>query len=175
MSTLLALACSLTLAAEPEAAQEPTVEAPSSHFFAPGVHVALNANLMADLSIGKYAYLGLAVQTFAIAHAISPSGGFPTSGTVFGGIALPLRRSEFWKLTLDVLPHVALIQLNGSVIFSGGVIGGLRLIHASGFTLGLKLPVFGYGGSVTVPRASVLFYYISSIFAVPLVTVGMTF
>lgn len=151
-----------------------SVEAPAQarHF---GVHLGLNATAAFDAELGDLFYGEVATQLTGLGALVAPEQGLVLSGFVMGGVTLPLVENPGYRLQFDVGPHLTLLRSYPVNLLSGGVVAGLRWVHARGLTLGLKLPLVGYAGSIDQPRGGLLYYYVAAIATAPLLTVGYSF
>ncbi|MFO0606027.1 MAG: hypothetical protein U0324_22770 [Polyangiales bacterium] len=140
-----------------------------------GVHLGLNATLMGDALIGRYAYVGIATQLTGVAAIFAPERNYVVSAVAFGGVALPLVERDALRLTADVTPALGVVHSAPVNLLTVGLLAGVRLVHRSGFTAALRLPLVGYAGSAQARRGSVYYYYLSAIPSVPILTVGYTF
>lgn len=140
-----------------------------------GVHLGLNATLMGDARIGRYVYVGLATQLTGVAAIFDPQRNYVVSAVAFGGVALPLVERDALRLTADVTPALGVVHSAPVNFLTVGLLAGVRLVHRSGFTAALRLPLVGYAGSAQARRGSVYYYYLSAIPSVPILTVGYTF
>jgi hypothetical protein len=104
--------------------------------------------------------------------------------SIGGGVTLPLVAHSHWRA--DLFAQVLPLYMGGAYSYLGIGAGiGLRYAAASGFTLGLKLPVIGYAARVGHSpygydpsfRANEGFgyYYLASLLGMPLLSVGYRF
>ena len=149
-----------------------SAQAPSRRY---GLHVGLNATLTFDAAIGRYAYGGVSTQLTGLGALAEPQRNYVVSALLFAGAALPVLRRESLRLTVDVTPALGWLYANPVNMLSAGLLAGLRLVHRSGFTAALRLPLVGYAGSPQAPRGGVYYYYLSAIPTAPLITLGYTF
>jgi hypothetical protein len=146
--------------------------APARRF---GLHLGLNATLTFDLSLGRWLYGGVTTQLTGVAFLANPDRNYVVSALVFGGVALPLVEGPSVRLTADVTPMASYFHSAPVNMLNVGLLAGLRMVHASGFTLALKLPLVGYAGAPDAQRGGLLYYYTGAIATVPLLTVGYSF
>lgn len=140
-----------------------------------GFHLGLNATLTVDLALGRYAYGGLSTQLTGLGALADPQRNYVVSALLFGGVAVPVVERASMRLTADLTPAVGWLYSAPVNMLTVGFLAGLRLVHRSGFTAAIRLPVVGYAGSPQAPRGSVYYYYLSAIPTAPLLTVGYTF
>ena len=171
MSFALRLALGVLLFGSSAAAQT----SPATPSRRVGVHIGLNGTLTADLALGRFFYGGVSTQLTGLAALAEPQRNYVVSALVFAGVALPLVERESLRLTADVTPSVGWLYSAPVNMVSAGLLAGVRLVHRSGFTAALRLPLVGYAGSPQVPRGSLYYYYITAIPTAPLLTLGYTF
>ena len=123
----------------------------------------------------RYSDCGLGTQLTGFAALAGPERKYVGSALVFAGGALPLGERESLRLTADITPSVGWLYSAPVNMVSAGLLAGVRLVHRSGFTAALRLPLVGYAGSPQVPRGSLYYYYITAIPTAPLLTLGYTF
>jgi len=140
-----------------------------------GVHLGLNATLTFDVALGRYFYGGASTQLTGLGALGDPKRNYTVSLLLFGGVALPLYESRNLRLTADLTPALGFTRSAPVNFLTVGFLAGLRLVHSSGFTVGLKLPLVGYAGSPTAQRGSLYYYYIQAIPTVPVLTFGYSF
>ena len=140
-----------------------------------GVHLGLNATAAFDAELGERFYGQIATQLTGLGNIVAPREGLVLSAFVMAGVTLPLMERPGSRLNLDVGPHLTLLRSYPVNLMAGGVVAGLRWVFANGLTLGLKLPIAGYAGSLNEPRGSVLYYYVAAVPTVPLLSVGYSF
>jgi hypothetical protein len=140
-----------------------------------GLHLGLNGTLLFDASFGRYAYTGFATQLTGAGAIADPSRNYVLSALAFGGVALPLVERASVRLTADVTPALSFFRSAPVNMLNVGLLAGVRLQHASGFTVALKLPLVGWAAAPDAQRASLLYYYIGAIVTVPALTLGYSF
>jgi hypothetical protein len=182
--SVLSIVCSIvTPIAAPVASLAPPPAAPVTTLAPPtsrvrrrfGLHLGLNATLTFDASFGRFWYTGVSTQLTGIAALADSERNFVVSLVAFGGVALPLVDREAFRLTADITPALGFVRSAPVNFFTVGLLAGVRLVHRSGFTAALHLPLVGYAGAPQARRGSVYYYYLSALPSVPLVTVGYTF
>lgn len=174
MSALLVLMVlqSAPAAAVDEPAAQPAFTASDQRI---GVHLGLNATAAIDAEFGELFYGQFATQLTGAGNIVAPRQGLVLSAFLMGGVTLPLMERSSSRLHLDVGPHVTILRSFPVNMLAGGVVAGLRWVFANGLTLGLKVPVVGYAGSLNEPRGSILYYYVAAVPTVPLFSVGYSF
>lgn len=171
---VFAVAAQVAAAAAPPASPAgPAAAGPAARRY--GVHLGLNATLLGDARVGRYGYVGLATQLTGLGALVAPERNFVVSAVAFGGVALPLVQRDALRLTADLTPALGVVHSEPVNLLTVGLLAGLRLVHRSGFTAALRLPLVGYAGSPQARRGSVYYYYLSAIPSVPIVTLGYTF
>jgi hypothetical protein len=169
----------IVFAVTSQVATAPTVGAVSSERTVAsrryGIHLGLNATLTFDATWGRWVYTGLSTQLTGLGALFDPERNYVVSALVFAGVALPLVEREAFRLTVDGTPSVGFLRSAPVHFVTVGLLAGLRLVHRSGFTVALRLPVLGYAGAPQAARGSVYYYYLSAIPTVPLVSLGYTF
>lgn len=168
---VFAVAAQVAAAAPPPANNPPPARALRRY----GVHLGLNATLTGDALIGRYVYVGLTTQLTGVGAIFAPERNYVVSAVAFGGVALPLVERDALRLTADVTPALGVVHSEPVNFLTVGLLAGVRLVHRSGFTAALRLPLVGYAGSPQARRGSVYYYYLSAIPSVPILTVGYTF
>jgi hypothetical protein len=149
-----------------------------------GIHVAANLGLFAiDVQAGHF--YGMIAGNAAVPLL---SNGDYASFTALGGYSAALRRSTrgAWKmdLMLQVTPgwtrwfpsETPTSTLYGFV--GVGATVGFRYESRGGFSLGFRIPVFGYAIGRTGPRGTIVGvgnYYLASIVSLPIVSFGYRF
>lgn len=139
------------------------------------MHLGLNATLTADVAIGRFAYGGVSTQLTGVGALFDSQRNYVVSALLFGGVALPLIERSSLRLTADITPSFGWLYSAPVNLLSVGLLAGIRVVHRSGFTAALRLPVVGYAGSPQAPRGSVYYYYLSAIPTAPIITLGYTF
>lgn len=172
MSLAHRLALVILTSGSAAAAQPPPRAAPRPRF---GLHVGLNATLTFDAAVGRYAYGGVSTQLTGLGALADPQRNYVVSALVFGGAAIPVVERDALRLTVDVTPSVGWLYSAPVNMVTVGLLAGVRLVHRSGFTAALRLPLVGYAGSPQAPRGSVYYYYLSAIPTAPILTLGYTF
>lgn len=171
----------------PAAAADSTtaVAPPSQTYF--GVHVGLNLGLVSvDAMINRF-YV-FAAGNFGV--PLVTNGGV---GAVIAGIGYNIAISQpgdsMWFMDFIGMVPVGWLQTGCFVSpcpnqpYGGFGVGvGFRLLHRSGFTLGFKIPVFGFtvgpaasAGSGFQGASSVGLFYLAALIALPLVSFGFRF
>ena len=102
-----------------------------------------------------------------IGALVDSSHNWVVSAQLFAGGSLPLVENANLRLTLDVTPALTYVYSAPVNLFSIGLLAGLRIVHSTGFTIALRLPLIGYAGSFEPSRGSLYYYYISAIPTVP--------
>lgn len=153
----------------------PPIEAPAWRTRRFGVHLGLNGTFTFDASIGRFLYVGATTQLTGLAAPFVPDRNFNLSLLAFGGVALPLVERESLRLTADIAPSFAYTRAAPVNLLSVGLLAGVRLVHRSGFTFAVKLPLVGYAGAPDAQRGGLMFYYINAIVVVPAITFGYSF
>jgi hypothetical protein len=164
-----AAAAVLSLSA-PAAAQSPPPRAVRV-----GVHVGLNATLAVDVLIGRIGYVSVATQLTGFGALADPQRNYIISALAFGGVALPLLDRPALRVTADLTPSLGYVRSAPVNFVTVGLLAGVRLVHRSGFTAALRLPVVGYAAAPQAQRGSALYYYLTAIPSVPLLSLGYTF
>jgi hypothetical protein len=177
--TLLSIAFTIVAPVVLPASAPPTVAPPTVTAPRPlrryGLHLGLNATLTFDATIGRYVYAGATTQLTGLGALADSERNYVVSALVFGGVALPLVERDSLRLTADVTPAVGFIHSAPVNFVTVGLLAGVRLVHRTGFTAAIHLPLVGYAGAPQARRGSVYYYYLSAIPTVPLITVGYTF
>jgi hypothetical protein len=140
-----------------------------------GLHLGLNATLTFDASFGRYVYAGVTTQLTGLGALADPERNYVVSAVAFGGVALPLIERDALRFTVDVTPAVGFVRSAPVNFVTVGLLAGVRVVHRTGFTAALHLPVVGYAGAPQARRGSVYYYYLSAIPSVPVLTLGYTF
>ncbi len=146
---------------------------PASRRF--GVHLGLNATLTVDARFGRYFTAGLSTQLTGLGALADSERNYIVSALAFGGVALPFVDNGRVRITADLTPALGYVRSAPVQFVTVGLLAGVRLVHRSGFTAGLHLPVVGYAGAPDARRGSVYYYYLSAIPTAPLVTLGYSF
>jgi hypothetical protein len=144
-----------------------------------GVHAALNIGLLSvDLHVNhSYSFIGGNIGVPLV------SNGTLGAFSLGSGYSLPLSPPDESMWVLDLFGVVtpgwqsgwnATYTAQTNVPFVGVGVGlGFRYLHWTGFTLGIKAPVFGAainGGPS--PSDAVVTFYLSGLIAVPIVSLG---
>jgi hypothetical protein len=146
-----------------------------------GVHAGVNLGLFAvDLHAGHfYGYLaaGMGVTLLSDMRFGAFTGG--------AGYSLQLSRGRTSDWFMDMLVMGTggwqdALRQSGFVRYGYGGVGlglGFRFEHGSGFSLGFKIPLFGYafGADVLSSARGVGLYYLASLAALPIVSIGYRF
>ncbi|MDP3274657.1 MAG: hypothetical protein Q8Q09_05635 [Deltaproteobacteria bacterium] len=140
-----------------------------------GVHLALNATLLVDFSFARIGYAGFATQLTGLGALVSPERNYTLSAQVLGGVALPLHTGQSLRLTADLTPALTYFHSAPVNMLSVGFLAGIRMVHRSGFTAALRLPLVGYAGAPDAQRGSLLYYYYGAIVTVPFLSFGYSF
>jgi hypothetical protein len=140
-----------------------------------GLHLGLNATLTFDLALGRYFYGGFTTQLTGVGYFAEQSRNYVLSALAYGGVALPLVDGAALRLTVDVTPMASYFHSAPVNMLSVGLLGGLRVVHSSGFTAALRLPLVGYAGAPDAQRGGLTYYYIGAVPTVPILTFGYTF
>jgi hypothetical protein len=145
-----------------------------------GVHAALNVGLLSvDLHVDRsYTFIGGNIGVPLL------SNGSIGAFSLGSGYSLPLSPPDESMWVLDLFGVVTpgwqarwdpFYTVYSNTPFVGlGVGVGFRYLHWSGFTFGIKAPVFGAainGGAST--SESVLTFYLSGLIAVPIISFGL--
>ncbi len=164
------------------AAPAPASLAPSEHYF--GIHTGVNLGMIqVDMMSGRF--YGAASTTLGV--PLLSNGQWVVGNVMLGynlAISSPNESMWYFDIFAQVLP--GRLQLSGNS--GGGYCGfgfgvGLRYLHRSGLTLGLRLPVFGFGfgdaandgnGSFNGP-SSVGSYYLANLASSSIFTIGFRF
>lgn len=140
-----------------------------------GIHLGLNATLTVDVSPTRWFQAGCTTQLTGLGYLFDSQRNWVASVLLFAGAALPLIEGSAVRLTADIAPMVSYFHSAPVNMFNAGLLVGVRLVHASGFTLGTKLPLVGYAVAPDAGRSGLLYYYTGAIPTVPLLTVGYSF
>lgn len=140
-----------------------------------GVHLGLNLTFTFDLSVGRYFYGGATTALTGLGVIGNPNGNYTLSLLAFAGVGIPLVERDSLRFTFDVTPELRYVHASPVNLLGVGLMAGVRLVHRSGFTFAVKLPLAGYAGAPDARRGSLLNYYISSIPTVPIITFGYSF
>lgn len=140
-----------------------------------GVHLGINATLLFDVSAANVLYFGAATQLTGLAWFFDTARNFNLSLLAFGGVALPIIEREQVRFTLDAAPALTYTHAAPVNLLSVGVLAGVRVVHRSGFTFAVKLPIVGYAGAPDAQRGGLLMYYTNAIVTVPAITFGYSF
>lgn len=140
-----------------------------------GVHLGVNATLTFDVTLARYFYGGATTQLTGFGALASPNANYIASALLFAGVALPLYEGPSLRLTADLTPAFTYFHSNPVNMLNVGLLAGVRVVHASGFTVGLKLPLVGYAGAPDAQRGGLLYYYVGAILTVPVLTFGYSF
>ncbi|MCC6811933.1 MAG: hypothetical protein IT381_31205 [Deltaproteobacteria bacterium] len=146
-----------------------------------GIYAALHVGLIGvDLQAGHfYGYLagGVGWALLSDLRFGAFTGGAGYSVTIMRG------RTSDWKLDIlgmlgggwnDLWRGESLVRYG----YMGGGIGvGFRFEHQSGFSLGFKIPAFGYMGSPYIRRTrdGIVLFYMNAIASLPIVSFGYRF
>jgi hypothetical protein len=142
-----------------------------------GIHAAIPGTFAVDLQVGHfYAYLSAGVGVALFSN-------FEFAGaTVGAGYTLPIRKTRRGEWKMDFLGIIGAgreLASNGLFygFYGGGVGLGFRYEDASGFTLGFKVPIFGYeaGNHIRNTRQGLGLWYLNAAASVPLASVGYRF
>lgn len=140
-----------------------------------GVHLGINATFTFDVSAGRIWYFGATTQLTGLAWLASTERNFNVSLLAFGGVGLPVIEHEGLRFTVDVAPALTYTHAAPVNLLSVGLLAGVRLVHRSGFTFAVKLPLVGYAGAPDAQRGGLLMYYTNAIITVPAITFGYSF
>jgi hypothetical protein len=140
-----------------------------------GVHGGINLTLTFDATIGRFAYAGVATQLTGLAWFFAQERNFNLSLLAFGGVGLPIIEREDLRFTADITPALGYLHAAPVNLLSVSLLAGVRVVHRSGFTFSVKLPLVGYAGAPDAQRGSLLMYYVSAIVTVPVITFGYSF
>ena len=159
------------IAAEPAAPGEVTPPAQRSF----GVHVALNVGLI-GVELQHDHFYGFVDGNIGVPLL---SRGSQIAFAVAAGLthAIPAPAASMWFFDVFGLVNPGASTRVGYVGFGLGL--GLRYLHASGFTVGLRLPIFG--AAVIDPKVGRTFgtavelFYGANLIALPILSVGWRF
>jgi hypothetical protein len=140
-----------------------------------GVHLGINGTFTFDVSASNIWYFGAATQLTGLGFFFNTERNFNLSLLAFGGVALPIIEREDLRFTFDAAPAFTYTHAAPVNLLSIGVLAGVRLVHRSGFTFAVKLPLVGYAGAPDAQRGGLLMYYTNAIVTVPAITFGYTF
>jgi hypothetical protein len=172
----------VTAPAEPapaaEVAAQPQAETPPSTRYV-GLHTGLNLGLVQVDMMRDHLY-GFA--STALGTPLLSNGQIFVANVGFGySIAISSPGESMWYF--DLFGQVMPGAMNGSYLGVGAGVG-LRYLHRSGFTLGLKLPVFGMSLGDAVSSAagghfdgstSLGYYYLGNLMSATPLTIGFRF
>ncbi|MBL8952172.1 MAG: hypothetical protein JNK82_15425 [Myxococcaceae bacterium] len=148
-----------------------------------GIHVGLNLGLFSvDAQAGHF-------YGFIAGNAGIPLVSNGNLGSVVAGVgytfALTQGESRWMMDVLGIVPvgWMQNFSTNGRDIYGGAGVGvGFRYLHRSGFTLGFKVPVFGFTLGTPVANAggsagatSVGLFYLANAISLPVVSFGFRF
>jgi len=148
-----------------------------------GIHLGVNLALFAfDVQVGHF-------YAMVAGNAAVPllSNGDYGAFTLLGGYSTAIHRGYTGSWKMDILLQASpgwrnfYPQDNSRVVsaFVGvGAVLGFRYEHRSGFSLGFKIPVFGYSIGRNGPAGTITGvgnYYLASIVSLPVVSLGYRF
>lgn len=142
-----------------------------------GIHAAIPGTFAVDLQVGHfYIYLSAGVGVALFSN-------FDFAGaTVGAGYTMPIRRTRRGEWKMDLLGIIGAGRQQASNglfygFYGGGVGLGFRYEDVSGFSLGFKLPIFGYegGNHIRNTRQGLGLWYLNAAASVPLVSAGYRF
>lgn len=130
---------------------------------------------MFDTTLRNLWYFGAATQLTGLAFIANTERNFNLSLLAFGGVAIPLVDNDSVLFSFDAAPAFTYTHAAPVNLLSIGLLAGVRLVHRSGFTFAVKLPLVGYAGAPDAQRGGLLMYYTNAIVTVPAITFGYTF
>jgi hypothetical protein len=158
--------------AAPAPSSNPTISASgpvrARHF---GLQLGLAPGLMLDYESGHF-------YSFIHANAVLP---MASSGSLLGfsaglGGTFPIMSNSRWKM--DVFLHFDPVRFGSDVNLGAGFGIGFHYTAANGFTLGFKVPIIGYSGTINGNNSAangVAFYYLGGVMGLPVISLGYRF
>lgn len=141
-----------------------------------GLQLGLAPSLMLDLQVGHfYAFFN---ADFVLPTADNTLYGFALGG----GVTFALGARSHWSMNIFAHLDFARLSDTDGLIVGGGAGFGFNYTANNGFTLGFKVPIFGYSGLANhnpdadnSSAAALAGYYLTALMSLPIVHLGYRF